>query len=290
MTTSRAPFPLAPSELDALVRAALTEDRAEADITTSLLVPPEQHGVAVLLAKADGVLAGLPVARATFFALDPSLAWLAHREDGDRIAAGDEIALVEGRLASTLSAERVALNFLQHLSGVATATAAVVERLAGTGCRLRDTRKTLPGLRALQKYAVLMGGGTNHRLDLADGVLVKDNHLAALRARELDIPDAVRMVAGAGKGGLVEIEVTNREEAASALDAGARELLLDNMSPEEMREIVELARGRSVLEASGGITLENVRAVAESGVDYVSMGALTHSVKALDISLEVSAV
>lgn len=290
MTTSRAPFPLAPSDLEALVRAALTEDRAEADITTSLLVPPEQHGIAVLLAKADGVLAGLPVVRATFLALDPSLAWLAHREDGDRVVAGDEIALVEGRLASILSAERVALNFLQHLSGVATAASIVVERLAGTNCRLRDTRKTLPGLRALQKHAVLMGGGTNHRLDLADGILVKDNHLAALRARELDIPDAVRMVAGAGKGGLVEIEVTNRYEAADALDAGARELLLDNMTPEEMREIVELARGRAVLEASGGITLDNVRAAAETGVDYVSMGALTHSVKALDISLEASAV
>ena len=289
MTTSRAPFPLTASELDALVRAALAEDRAAEDLTTSLLVPPEQLGRAVLLAKADGVLAGLPVARAAFLALDPFLAWLEHHEDGDPIVAGDYIALVEGRLAPMLSAERVALNFLQHLSGVATAAAAVVERIEGTGCRLRDTRKTLPGLRALQKYAVLMGGGTNHRLDLADGVLVKDNHLAALRARDLDIEDAVERIRGA-QSGLIEVEVTNYEEAARALDAGVKELLLDNLSPEEMREIVELARGRAVLEASGGITLENVRTVAESGVDYLSMGALTHSVKALDISLEVEPV
>ncbi|HZP26235.1 MAG TPA: carboxylating nicotinate-nucleotide diphosphorylase [Dehalococcoidia bacterium] len=289
MTTSRAPFPLTASELDALVRAALAEDRAAEDLTTSLLVPPEQLGRAVLLAKADGVLAGLPVARAAFLALDPFLAWLEHHEDGDPIVAGDYIALVEGRLAPMLSAERVALNFLQHLSGVATAAAAVVERIEGTGCRLRDTRKTLPGFRALQKYAVLMGGGTNHRLDLADGVLVKDNHLAALRARDLDIEDAVSMIRGA-KSGLIEVEVTSYEEAARALDAGVKELLLDNLSPEEMREIVELARGRAVLEASGGITLENVRTVAESGVDYLSMGALTHSVKALDISLEVEPV
>jgi nicotinate-nucleotide pyrophosphorylase (carboxylating) len=289
MTTSRAPFPLAAAELDTLVRAALSEDRAADDLTTQLLVPPEQLGRAVLLAKADGILAGLPVARAAFQELDPSLAWLQHCQDGDPISAGTYIAFLEGRLAPMLSAERVALNFLQHLSGVATAVAVVVERIEGTGCRLRDTRKTLPGLRALQKYAVLMGGGTNHRLDLADGVLVKDNHLASLRSRDLDIEDAVRLVQGAATG-LIEVEVTSYEEAERALDAGARELLLDNMSPEEMREIVELARGRAVLEASGGITLDNVRAAAEARVDYVSMGALTHSVKALDISLEVEAL
>ncbi len=284
---ARPQFPLPQAELSVLVAAALAEDHAREDVTTRLLTPPEQRSRAVLLAKAQGVIAGLPVAAAAFRMLDGRFDWQELRSDGALVRPGDEIARLNGYLGPMLSAERVALNLLQHLSGVATATAQVVERLAGTRCQLRDTRKTLPGLRALQKYAVLVGGGTNHRLSLADGVLVKDNHLAALRSRGLDIADALRLVHEANLGLPVEIEVTSLQEARQALDAGAPELLLDNMPLAEMRAVVALARGRALLEASGSITLETARAVAETGVDFISMGALTHSVLALDISLEM---
>ena len=274
---------------------ALTEDRASEDITTAALVPEGQTGRAVIIAKAEGILAGLPIARAVFLATDPSLAWRADQEDGHRLSPGDRVATIEGSLASILRAERVALNYLTHLSGVATATAAVVRALEGTGCRLRDTRKTIPGLRTLEKYAVRLGGGANHRPNLAEGVLIKDNHLTALAARGLGFADALRLardgLARLGNPGMrIEIEVTAVEEARRALDAAADELLLDNMPPQQMREVVALAAAhdpRPLLEASGGITLENARAVAETGVDYVSIGAITHSAKALDMSLEV---
>ena len=274
------------------VRVALAEDRTSEDVTTAALVPPDQRGRATILAKAEGVLAGLPLAEAAFAAVDESLAWTAHKSDGDRILAGDRVIEIEGSLASILRAERVALNFLTHLSGVATAAAEVVRALDGTGCRLRDTRKTIPGLRLPEKYAVRMGGGTNHRLDLADGILIKDNHLAALRARERDIADAVRLAREAHPGMRIEVEVEDVEEAREAIKAGADELLLDNMSPGEMRNVVTLVAGRNprpVLEASGGITLANARLIAETGVDYISMGAITHSAPALDMSLEVEA-
>jgi len=283
---------LDPLLLHRLAKAALAEDRADHDVTTLALVPPEQAGRGVIIAKAEGILAGLPLAAAVFAAVDRSLAWRPHSEDGRPIAPGDHVASIEGPLGSILRGERVALNYLTHLSGVATATAAVVRALDGTGCRLRDTRKTVPGLRALQKYAVRAGGGTNHRLDLADGVLIKDNHLAALRARGLGVADAVRLAREANAGMRIEIEVTAVGEAREALAAGADELLLDNMPPEMMREVVALAAAhepRPALEASGGITLANARAVAETGVDYISMGAITHSAKALDLSLEVEA-
>ncbi len=284
---------LDPAFLRRLAEAALAEDRADHDVTTLALVPAEQAGRGVIIAKAEGVLAGLPLAAAVFAAVDGSLIWRPHREDGRPVSPGDRVASVEGPLASLLRGERVALNYLTHLSGVATAAAAVVRALAGTGCRLRDTRKTIPGLRTLQKYAVRAGGGTNHRLDLADGVLIKDNHLAALRARGLGVSDAVRLAREANPVMRIEIEVTTVEEAREALAAGADELLLDNMAPEMMREVVALAAAcdpRPALEASGGITLENARAVAKTGVDYVSVGAITHSAKALDLSLEVEAL
>ena len=283
---------LDPPLLRHLAVVALAEDRTDHDITTLALVPPEQAGRGAIIAKAEGVLAGLPLAAAVFAAVDGSLVWRAHSEDGQTLSPGDVVAGVEGPLASLLRGERVALNYLTHLSGVATAAAAVVRALDGTGCRLRDTRKTIPGLRALQKYAVRTGGGTNHRLDLADGVLIKDNHLAALRARGLGVGDAVRLAREANPGMRIEIEMTTVEEAGQALAAGADELLLDNMPPEMMREVVALAAAcdpRPALEASGGITLENARAVAETGVDYISMGAITHSAPALDLSLEVEA-
>ncbi len=279
---------LHPAHLRRLAENALMEDEAWHDITTEALVPAEQTGRAVITAKAGGVLAGLPMAEAVFRAVDPSLAWRPLADEGARLSPGQTLAEVEGPLAAILRAERVALNYLTHLSGVATATARLVDAIAGTPCRLRDTRKTTPGLRTLEKYAVRVGGGENHRFTLAGAVLIKDNHLAALRARGLGIADAVRLAREAAPPDMrVQIEVTSVDEAREALAAGAQELLLDNMSPEEARQVVELAKGRAVLEASGGITLTNARGVAESGVDYISVGAVTHSTPALDLSVEV---
>jgi len=281
------------AHLHRLAENALMEDRAWQDVTTAALVPEDQRGRGVILIKAPGILAGLPMAAAVFAVAGSSLTWRSQRQDGDRVSPGDQVAAVEGPLAPILRGERVALNYLTHLSGIATATAAVVRALQGTNCRLRDTRKTIPGLRALQKYAVRMGGGTNHRLHLAEGVLIKDNHLAALRTRGLGIADAVRLARQANPSLAIEIEVTKVEEARQALDAGANELLLDNMPVEAMREVVALAAARDprpLLEASGGITLENARQVAEIGVDFISLGAITHSARALDMSLEVEAL
>jgi len=283
---------LNPQEVRRQVEAALVEDRAENDVTTAATVPPTQQGRATLIAKANGVLAGLPFARAAFEIVDPSLRWTASAEDGDRLTVGREVATVEGSLTAILRAERVALNYVCHLSGVATQVADVVRQLAGTRCKLRDTRKTIPGLRAAEKYAAAVGGAENHRLDLADGILVKDNHISALRARDLSIGDAVRLCRGANPGLKIEIEVDSLIEAREAADADADELLLDNMTPEECATVVRdlESRGkRPVLEASGGITPDNARAYAESGVDYISMGWLTHSAPALDLSLEVEA-
>ncbi len=271
-----------------LVRTALAEDRADGDITTQALVPPDQTGRAELIAKEQGVLAGLPFAAAAFAAVDPKLRWIEEAADGDRIVTGQVVARVEGSLASILRGERVALNFVCHLSGVATAANDVVRLLEGTGCRLRDTRKTTPGLRAAEKYATRMGGAANHRFDLADGVLIKDNHIAALRERDLAIGDAVRLARAANPGMQMECEVTSVAEAREAAGAGPDELLLDNMTPSEVREVVRaLGSTRLVLEASGGITAANARAYAEAGVDYISMGAITHSARAIDMSLEV---
>ncbi len=285
--TEAAPLELHAAHLRRLAENALMEDRAYEDITTAALVPEEQTGRGVIIAKAAGVIAGLPMAGAVFQAMDPSLEWRPLVEDGARVAPGDRVAGVAGPLASILRAERVALNYLQRLSGVATAAARFVAELEGTGARLRDTRKTTPGLRTLEKYAVRAGGGTNHRLHLADGVLIKDNHLAALRARGLGIRDAIRLAREANPGRAVQVEVTGLAEAEEALAAGADSLLLDNMSLEEMRRVVALAKGKAELEASGGITLERARAVAETGVDYISVGAVTHSAPALDLSLEL---
>jgi len=280
--------PLDDEYLRRVVRDALAEDGAGEDITTDALVPPELRGSAVIVAKEAGVVAGLPVAAAVFHAADPSLNFQPRVSEGARVAAGETVAQVEGRVASILRAERVALNFLQRLSGIATATARLVEAVAGLPTRILDTRKTTPGLRTLERYAVRRGGGQNHRYNLADGILIKDNHWRAVHAQSEDIAGAVRRLRErAPKGLRVEVEVTSLAEAEEALAAGADILLLDNMGPEEMRQVVELARGRAQTEASGGITLRNVRAVAETGVDYISVGAITHSAPALDISLEL---
>jgi len=279
-----------------LVAAALSEDRVADDVTTSALAPSDQTGRAIITAQAEGILAGLPIAQAAFLQVDPEFGWTGEKTDGDRISPGDRIATLDGSLASILRAERVALNFVTHLSGVASMAATVVALLAGSNCRLRDTRKTTPGLRTLEKYAVRIGGGANHRFDLSDGVLIKDNHLAALRARlpaaTDPIQEAIRLARKDNPNIPIEIEVTSLDEAQRAIQASADELLLDNMSLRDMKDAVRLAarrKPRALLEASGGITLTSARAVADVGVDFISMGAITHSAPALDLSLEIEA-
>jgi nicotinate-nucleotide pyrophosphorylase (carboxylating) len=271
-----------------VVRAALEEDGAFQDVTTLATVPAAQRGHGVLIAKERGVLAGLPLAKTAFRALDATLEFEAKLNDGARLDQGSVFATVSGPLAPILSAERVALNFLQRLSGTATLTRALVEAVNGLPVRIVDTRKTTPGLRALERYAVRAGGGHNHRFNLADGVLIKDNHIAAGRARGLSLAEIIREArAGIPHMLRVEIEVEGFEQAVEAVEAGTDVILLDNMTPEEMARCVKMINGRALTEASGGITLENVRAIAESGVDVISSGALTHSAKALDISLEI---
>ena len=268
--------------------AALEEDGAAADVTTGALVPPELTGKAVIIAKQTGSVAGLPVAAAVFAAADPALVFRPLLADGDRVQAGDLLAEVEGPVQAILRSERVALNLLQRLSGIASATARLVDAVAGLPTRILDTRKTTPGMRALERYAVRMGGGRNHRWNLATGILVKDNHWRAVAAAGSDIAAAVKELRKTAPDGMrVEVEVTSLAEARQALDAGVDILLLDNMGPEEMRQAVAMARGLALTEASGGITGANVRAVAETGVDFISVGALTHSAPALDISLEL---
>jgi nicotinate-nucleotide pyrophosphorylase (carboxylating) len=286
------PTSLERAQIRRWVEAALAEDRADHDITTRALVPPDQAGHAELIAKEQGILCGLAFAERAFSAVDSKLRWREEVKDGARISPGQVVASVDGPLSGILRGERVALNFVCHLSGVATAANNIVRRLEGTGCRLRDTRKTTPGLRAPEKYATRMGGATNHRFGLADGVLIKDNHIAAPRSRDLSVADAIRLAREANPSMRIECEVTTLAEAGEAADAGADELLLDNMSPDEVREVVRDldSRGkRPALEASGGITAENARAYAETGVDYISMGEITHSARALDMSLEVEA-
>jgi len=267
--------------------AALEEDGAFDDVTTGALVPPDLTGKAILLAKQAGVIAGLPVAAAVFRAVDASLAFRPVVEEGARVQPGDVIAEVEGPVHAILRGERVALNLLQRLSGVATATARLVDAVDGLPARILDTRKTTPGLRALERYAVRMGGGQNHRWNLATGILVKDNHWRAVEAAGGDVASAVRQLREKAPGMRIEVEVTSIDEARQALAAGVDALLLDNMGLEETRLVVQMARGRATTEASGGITEATVRAVAETDVDFISVGAITHSAAALDISLEI---
>ena len=274
----------------ALIDRALAEDRSSHDVTTDALIPPDMPGVATLTAKSPGVLAGGEVACAVFQRADPNLRSELLMEDGATLRPDDAIARIEGPVGGILRAERCALNFLQHMSGIATETARYAAAVAGTRAAIVDTRKTVPGLRTLQKYAVLVGGGRNHRMDLADGVLIKDNHIEALRAQEVGLTEIVRRAKqGAPHTLKVEIEVESMDEAREALEARADVILLDNMAPEEMRRVVEMIGGRALVEASGGITLETVREVAETGVDIISVGALTHSVNALNISLDLDA-
>ncbi|HIE17018.1 MAG TPA: carboxylating nicotinate-nucleotide diphosphorylase [Dehalococcoidia bacterium] len=274
--------------VEQVIDRALQEDLGSGDATTEALIPQTQQGKAIIIAKEEGVLAGIDIAKQVFLKVDPELKLDVTIQDGTQVKPGDIIARIEGKVASILKAERVALNFLQQLSGIASQTARYVEAVKGLPVQITDTRKTTPGLRALEKYAVRTGGGKNHRMHLGDGILIKDNHLAALRSQGLSIKQIVITARHKVPPGLkIEIEVKTPQEAAAAADAGADIIMLDNMELGEMRQAVQLVSGRTAIEASGGITLDKVRAVAETGVDFISIGALTHSAKALDISLEL---
>lgn len=281
-------FPLLQSDLWRIIDTSLAEDLGAGDVTTDYLIHPSWHATGAIVMKAAGILAGMPVAQAVFQRLDPSIQLRVLLEDGSPVHPGMVIGEVAGPAPSILKAERVALNFLQRLSGVATETARLVEAVRDLPVRITETRKTTPGLRALEKYAVRVGGGYNHRLHLGDGVLIKDNHLEALAMAGFSLGEAVRQARRSVPHLLqVEVEVTSLEQVREALEAGADWILLDNMSLTEMRAAVGIIDGRAQIEASGGITWEKVRAVAETGVNLISSGALTHSYKALDISLEL---
>ena len=268
-----------------LIELALAEDLLGGDVTTSATVPADAQAQATLLAKAPGVISGLEVAREVFSQVDPTLEFVALVADGDTVSAMTPIARVSGNARSILAGERLALNLLQRLSGVATVTARYVAEVAGTRARVVDTRKTTPGMRVLEKAAVRHGGGHNHRFGLGDGVLIKDNHLAAVGGAQR-VRDAVHAARASAPHTLrIEVEVTTLDELAEALDAGADIVMLDNMSVADMREAVGRTQGRALLEASGGVNLSTVREIAETGVDLISVGALTHSAPALDISL-----
>ncbi|HLN33141.1 MAG TPA: carboxylating nicotinate-nucleotide diphosphorylase [Gemmataceae bacterium] len=274
-----------------LVELALEEDLGTSgDFTSQAVIAPEQPGCAAFVARTRGVLAGLPAVSMVFAAVDPHLLFQPKLEDGSSLVPGAEIAHVAGRMRSILAAERIALNFLQHLSGVATQTRLYVDAVAGLACQILDTRKTLPGWRLLEKYAVRQGGGHNHRLGLQDGMLIKDNHLAALGGGR----QALQAAIAKGLSAIVppmslEIEVDTLDQLDMVLPCHPHIVLLDNMTPEQLRAAVtrrnQLAP-QVLLEASGGITMETVRAVAETGVDRISVGALTHSAGALDIALD----
>ena len=277
-----------PLQVRRLIEGALEEDGVSGDLTTGALVLDEEYGRAEAVARAPGVLAGTGVFAQVFTAVDPRLAVELLRPEGGRVVPGDTVAAVRGSLASILKAERVALNFLQRLSGIATETARYVAAVVGLPVKIVDTRKTVPGMRWLDKYAVRMGGGFNHRMSLSDGVLVKDNHLAVVKARGESFKAMVARIRQRTSHLVkIQVEVESLEEATEAAEAGADALLLDGMSPEQMEGVVRRYTGRILIEASGGITLENVRRVAETGVDLISVGALTHSPRALDISLDV---
>jgi len=275
-------------QVDNIIDVALAEDISHGDVTSEVLIPPGLQGRASIMVKEKGVIAGGEVARRVFLRVDPRLQVKVFIKDGMEVKPGDIIATISGAILSILQAERVALNFLQRLSGIASQTAQYVAKTHGCGVNITDTRKTTPGLRLLQKYAVRMGGGQNHRFHLGDGVLIKDNHLIVLRALGMSLKEIVgKAKQNAPKGLKVEVEANTVQEALDAAEAGADIVMLDNMSLDEMRRAVSLLPSQVRVEASGGITLANVQAVAETGIDFISVGALTHSSKALDISLEL---
>jgi len=273
---------LSTDHIDDFVRRALAEDLGTVgDLTSNGVIPEDARLSASMIARETMVVAGLPAALAVFKSLDPTCEVSISHDDGARIEPGEEIATVEGRARALLTAERTALNILQHLSGIATLTRRYVDELSGTGVVLLDTRKTIPGLRHLQKYATAVGGGQNHRMGLFDGVLIKDNHIAVAGG----VSNAVKAAQAAGLKD-IQVECDTLDQVREALGAGAERLLLDNMSLDQLREAVGIVDGRVKLEASGGVTLDTIRGIAETGVDYISVGRLTQSAPAIDIGLD----
>ena len=271
-----------------IISLAIDEDLDQGDITTELLIPEKLHGDALITAKGNGIIAGGEIAKMVFKKVSPSLEFKIFIEDGDRITPGDTIANIFGSIKCILKAERIALNFLQRLSGIATTTARYVDEISNPRIKIMDTRKTTPGLRLLEKYAVYIGGGINHRFHLGESILIKDNHLTALRRLGLSLKDTVKKAkTQAGNGKTVEVEVGNREEASEAVQGGADVILLDNMTPDDIKSVLSVIPEHIITEVSGGITIDNIRSIAMPGVGRISIGALTHSVKALDISLEI---
>ncbi|GAB3616615.1 carboxylating nicotinate-nucleotide diphosphorylase [Okibacterium endophyticum] len=279
---------LTASTIDRTVRAALDEDAPWGDLTSQMLIPADAVATADLVAREDGVFSGGDVFAAAFRLTDESIRVTLHRRDGDRFARGDRLATVAGPARGVLQAERIGLNFAQRMSGIATLTARFVEEIAGTRARIVDTRKTTPGLRALERHAVRSGGGHNHRFSLSDAVMAKDNHLAVLTAGGVAVSDAIR--------GLreqlphtthIEVEVDDLDQIDAVLEGGVDTIMLDNFSVDDLRHGVDRVAGRAIVEASGNVSLDTVRAIAETGVDVISAGALTHSVRALDLGLDV---
>ena len=270
---------------DSLIERALAEDVGDGDVTTLAIVPEDLRGAASLVMREPGVVCGINEAFAVFRALDPEAELERRWSDGDRVTdAPQELAVVRGRLRALLTGERTALNLLQRSCGIATQTRAYADRIDGTGVLLLDTRKTAPGLRELDKQAVACGGGTNHRAGLYDAILIKDNHVAVAGG----VAEAIAAARTDRPGDVIEVEVDTLEQLGEALACGAQTILLDNMPPPMLRQAVAQTAGRARLEASGGITLDTIRGVAETGIDAISVGALTHSVRALDIALEVT--
>ena len=270
--------------VDNLIKEAISEDINYIDVSADYLIPEDQRNDSYFVAKADGVLCGLNIAMRVFTLLDDTFTYTIHKNDGDEVKAGDLIVEFNGKTACLLKGERTALNIIQHMSGIATATNKAVKLCEGTNASVTDTRKTLPGLRALQKYAVVCGGGKNHRYNLSDGAMLKDNHIDAGGG----ITNAVAILRGAlGHMVKIEVETRNFDEVKEAVEAGADIIMLDNMTNAQMEECVEYINGRAKTEASGNITLENIAEVAKTGVDIISLGALTHSVKAFDISMKM---
>lgn len=272
-------------ELQRKIEEWLHEDIGFGDVTTMSTIPADEQGVGILYAKEAGIVAGLPIAKQVFETVDPDLVFQAKVEEGARVEFGEQIAEVRGSVRSILCGERLALNLMQRLSGIATQTSKYAEAVAGTKARVVDTRKTTPGLRFLEKYAVRIGGGYNHRFALYDAVMIKDNHIKgaggiaqAVAAARAEIPHTMT----------VEVEAETMAQVQEALDAGADIIMLDNMPTEQMVEAVQLINGRAVVEASGGVNLDTIRSIAMTGVDVISVGALTHSVQAFDISLDLN--
>lgn len=270
--------------VDNLIKEAISEDINYIDVSADYLIPENQRNDSYFVAKADGVLCGLDIAMRVFTLLDDTFTYTVHKNDGDEVKAGDLIVEFNGKTACLLKGERTALNIIQHMSGIATATNKAVKLVEGTNASVTDTRKTLPGLRALQKYAVVCGGGKNHRYNLSDGAMLKDNHIDAGGG----ITNAVAILRSKlGHMVKIEVETRNFDEVKEAVSAGADIIMLDNMTSAQMKECVEYIDGRAKTEASGNITLDNIAEVAKTGVDIISLGALTHSVKAFDISMKM---